>query len=123
MNNDGTLSTNEATLSSAVNSNFADVQAFFHPATGTGFAGFLDDLLNPLTDATQGAFSVEIKGMNDSQKSFQDQIDNYEIYIASERQLLTAQYTQVDLALRQLPLLQQQIDAQLSFMSNSNSNK
>ena len=28
--------------------------------------------------------------MSDGQKSFQDQIDNYEIYIATEQTLLTA---------------------------------
>ena len=62
--------------------------------------------------------------MSDGQKSFQDQIDNYEIYIATQQTLLTQQYTQVDLALRQLPLLQQQINSELSVTnSNSNSNK
>ena len=122
MNDDGTLSIDSATLNDAVNSNFAGVQAFFHPQTGTGFATFLNNLLTPLTDPTQGAFSIEINGLSQSQKSFQDQIDNYEVYIASEQTLLTAQYTQVDLALRQLPLLQQQINAELGFTSNSNSN-
>ena len=126
MNNDGTLTVDDAKLSSAVNSDFAGVQNFFHPATGTGFAAALKAQLDPLTDPTQGAFSIELKGMSDGQKSFQDQIDNYEIYIATEKILLTQQYTQVDLALRQLPLLQQQINSELSVTnsnSNSNSNK
>ena len=121
MNNDGTLSVDNAALTSAVNSDFAGVQNFFHPATGTGFAASLKAQLDPLTDPTQGAFSIELKGMADGQKSFQDQIDNYEIYIANEQTLLTQQYTQVDLALRQLPILQQQINSELGFMSNSNS--
>ena len=60
--------------------------------------------------------------MSDGQKSFQDQIDNYEIYMATQKTLLTQQYTQVDLALRQLPLLQQQINSELNFSGNSNSN-
>ncbi len=122
MNNDGTLTVDNAKLSAAVNSDFVGVQNFFHPATGTGFASSIKDLLDPLTDPTQGAFSIELKGMSDGQKSFQDQIDNYEVYIATQQQLLTAQYTQVDLALRQLPLLQQQINSELGFTSNSNSN-
>jgi len=123
MNNDGTLSIDSATLNTAVNSNFAGVQAFFQPATGTGFAQYLGNQLTPLTDPTQGAFTVEINGMNASEKSFQDQIDNFEVYIASEQTLLTAQYTQVNLALMQLPLLQQQINAELGYTSNSNSSK
>jgi flagellar hook-associated protein 2 len=123
MNNDGTLSIDNSKLSAAVNSDFNGVQNFFHPVTGTGFAASLKAQLDPLTDPTQGAFSIELKGMADGQKSFQDQIDNYEIYIATEQTLLTQQYTQVDLALRQLPLLQQQINSELNFSSNSNSNK
>jgi flagellar hook-associated protein 2 len=121
MNNGGTLSIDNAKLSAAVNSDFTGVQNFFHPATGTGFASSIKDLLDPLTDPTQGAFSIELKGMGDGQKSFQDQIDNYEVYIANQQQLLTAQYTQVDLALRQLPLLQQQINTELGVTTNSNS--
>jgi len=122
MNNDGTLSIDNAKLSAAVNSDFTGVQNFFHPATGTGFASSIKDLLDPLTDPTQGAFSIELKGMSDGQKSFQDQIDNYEVYIATQQQLLTVQYTQVDLALRQLPLLQQQINSELGVTTKSNSN-
>jgi flagellar hook-associated protein 2 len=122
MNNDGTLTIDNAALSSAVNSDFAGVQNFFHPASGNGFAAALQAQLDPLTDPTQGAFSIELKGMSDGQKSFQDQIDNYEVYIATQQTLLTQQYTQVDLALRQLPLLQQQINSELGFSSNSNSN-
>jgi flagellar hook-associated protein 2 len=122
MNNDGTLSIDNSKLSDAVNSDFAGVQNFFHPATGTGFAAALKAQLDPMTDPTQGAFSIELKGMSDGVKSFQDQIDNYELYIANEQTLLTQQYTQVDLALRQLPMLQQQINSELNFNGNSNSN-
>jgi flagellar hook-associated protein 2 len=122
MNNDGTLSVDDAKLSSAVNSDFAGVQNFFHSVTGTGFATSLKAQLDSFTDSTEGAFSIELKGMSDEQKSFQDQIDNYEIYLATQKNLLTQQYTQVDLALRQLPLLQQQINSELNFSGNSNSN-
>jgi len=122
MNDDGTLTVDNSALSSAVNSNFAGVQNFFNPATGTGFASSLADQLAPILDPTEGAFSIELKGMSDGQKSFQDQIDNYEIYIANEQTLLTQQYTQVDLALRQLPMLQQQINSELNFTGNSNNN-
>ncbi len=121
MNDDGTLSVNSSTLNSAVTSNFAAVQSFFQPATGTGFAQFLGNQLTPLTDPTQGAFTVEINGANASEKSFQDQIDNFEVYIASEQTLLTAQYNQVNVALLQLPSLQREMNAELGYTSNSNS--
>jgi len=122
MNNDGTLTIDDAQLTDAITSNYSGVQSFFHNAGATGFADTLQTQLNALTDPTQGAFFVDIQGMNNEQQSFQDQIDNFEIYIASEQTLLTAQYTQVDLALRQLPLLQQEINAQLDGLTNSNSN-
>ena len=121
LNNDGTLTVDNAALSNAVNSNLAAVQNFFHPATGTGFADALQSQLNVLTDPTEGAFSVELQGFTNQTKGFQDQIDQYEIYIANEQTLLTAQYTQVDLALRQLPTLQQQISSELNFTGNSSS--
>jgi len=122
VNDDGTLSVDNTALTNAVSSNFAGVQAFFQPATGTGFASFLSDQLTSLSDPTQGAFSIEINGANSSIQSFQDQINNYEVYIASEQTLLTAQYDQVNVALQQLPLLQQQINAELGYTSNTNSN-
>ena len=62
MNNDGTLTVDNAKLTNAVNSDFAGVQNFFHPATGTGFAASLQAQLDPLTDPTEGAFSIELKG-------------------------------------------------------------
>jgi flagellar capping protein FliD len=72
-----------------------------------------------VTSPTQGAFNLEIKGKTDTQYSLQNQIDNFEIYIASKQQQLTTQYERVDMMLRQLPLLQQQLDAELGFTSNS----
>jgi flagellar hook-associated protein 2 len=121
MNNDGTLSINDATLSNAISTNYSGVQNFFHNASATGFADTLQTQLNGLTDPTQGAFYVDLQGMNNETKSFQDQIDNFEVYIASEQTMLTQQYTQVDIALRQLPLLQQEINSQLSGLTGSNS--
>ena len=63
MNNDGTLGINDATLTNALNSNFADVQNFFQSANGTGFATFLSAQIDPLTDSTQGAFFVDLQGI------------------------------------------------------------
>jgi flagellar hook-associated protein 2 len=121
MNNDGTLSINDATLSNALNSNFADVQNFFQSANGTGFATVLAKQLDGLTDPTQGAFFVDLQGINATQKSMQDQIDNFEVYVASEQTLLTAQYNRVNIMLQELPLLQKQTESQLGGLINTNS--
>jgi flagellar hook-associated protein 2 len=120
MNNDGTLSINDSQLDSALNANFADVQNFFQSANGTGFATALKGQLDTLTDSTQGAFFVDLKGLNDTQTSLQDQIDNFEVYVSSQQTALTAQYNQVNAMLQSLPLLQEQTDAELG-LSPSNS--
>jgi flagellar capping protein FliD len=123
MNNDGTLSINDATLTDALNSNFADVQNFLQAKDGTGFATNLAAQLDPLTDSTQGAFFVDLQGINATQKSLQDQIDNFEVYVASQQVMLTNQYNQVNVMLQQLPLIQKQTDSQLSGLIDLNSNK
>jgi len=123
MNNDGTLSINDATLTDALNSHFVDVQNFFQAADGSGFATNLAAQLDPLTDSTQGAFFVDLQGINATQKSLQDQIDSFEVYVASQQVMLTNQYNQVNVMLQQLPLIQKQTESQLSGLVNLNSNK
>lgn len=122
MNNDGTLTVDNATLGNAITSNYAAVQNFFQGANGQGFASTLHTQLASLTDPTQGAFYVDIKGKTDTQNSLQDQIDNFEVYVTSQQQLLTTQYQRVDVMLRELPILQAQIQAELGFTNSSNSN-
>jgi len=121
MNDDGTLSLDNATLSNAINGNYTAVQNFFRNSAGTGFADILQAELNGLTDPTHGAFNVDIQGLNNEVQGFQDQIDNFELYIANEQTMLTAQYTQVSLALQQLPLLQQEINSELSGITSTSS--
>ena len=121
MNNDGTLSVDSAALSNAINGNYSSVQNFFHNSASTGFADILQTQLNGLTDPTQGAFNVDIQGISNEVQGFQDQIDNFELYIANEQTMLTAQYTQVNLALQQLPLLQQEINSELSGITSTSS--
>jgi len=65
---------------------------------------------------------VDIKGKTDTHSSLQDQIDSFEQYVTSQQTLLTAEYQRVDIMLRELPILQQQIQAELGFNTNSNSN-
>lgn len=121
MNNDGTLTVDDATLSDAVTNHYADVQTFFQAADGSGFASVMHTQLFSLSSPTKGAFNVEIKGNTDTQHGLQDQIDNFEVYIASQQQLLTTQYERVDVLLRELPLLQQQINAELGYTNNNSS--
>ncbi len=121
VNNDGTLSIDTSQLDAAVTAHAADVQNFFQSTDGTGFAATLKSQLDSLTDPTQGAFAVDIQGMTNTQNDLQDHVDSFEVYIATQQQLLTTQYEQVNVLLQQLPLLQAQINAELGFTTNSKS--
>ena len=89
MNNDGTLTIDNSKLSAAVNSNFADVINFFHPVTGTGFASFLTGSADSVDRPDPGRILHRAQRLESiGQKSFQDQIDNYEVYIATEQTAL-----------------------------------
>src|ERR1051325_4746731 len=68
-------------------------------------------------------FFVDLQGINATQKSLQDQIDNFEVYVASQQVMLTNQYNQVNVMLQQLPLIQKQTESQLSGLINLNSSK
>ena len=120
MNNDGTLSVDAAALNNAVSSDYTDFQNFFQGTSG--FATYVSNQLGPLTDPTEGAFYVELKSDQSSFQDLQDSIDNLETYIASQQQQWLTQYNQINVTLQQLPLLQQQIDAELGFISNNSSN-
>jgi len=119
MNDDGTLTVDQSALGTAISTNYTAVQTFFQGTNNDGFASMLHTQLSNLTDSTQGAVYLDIQGKNDTISSLQDQIDNFEVYIASQQALLTAQYSQVDVILRQLPLLQQQLNAELGLTSSS----
>jgi flagellar hook-associated protein 2 len=121
MNNDGTLTVDSSKLSDAVSNNFAQVQTFFQGVSGSqppsGFATILATQLNQLTDPTQGAFNVDIKGMTDTKASLQNQIDDFEVYVASQQQQWFTYYDRVNVMLQQLPLLQAQLQAELGNSS------
>jgi flagellar hook-associated protein 2 len=120
MNDDGTLSVDSSALSNAVSSNFQDVQSFFQGASG--FATYLNTQLTPLTDPTQGAVYLDLKGAQATYQGLQDQINDFQTYIASEQQQWTAQYDQINVILQEFPLLQQQTDAQVGLPLQSGSN-
>ncbi len=121
MNNDGTLSVDSAALSDAVQNHFDDFKNFFQ--ADNGFGQTMSTQLLQLSSPTQGSFSVEIKGLQSTQQSLQGQIDDFEVYIASRQQQWYTQYEQINVMLEQLPLLQQQMTAQLGWVGNSTTSK
>lgn len=115
MADDGTLSVNSDKLSTALNTNFADVHSFFQ---GTdGFANHFYSALNKLNDPTEGVIALNLSENSTNTKMLTDQIADFEDRLVARRQFLTDQYSRVDAMLRQYPLLLQQITQQLGTTS------
>jgi flagellar hook-associated protein 2 len=113
MNNDGTLSLNSTTLSTAIQSNFAAVQTFMQGTASNGFVASLNNQLNALTDPASGAFTVDLQSITNETKDLQNHINDFQAYLNAQQVLLTAQYNAVDIILQQLPQQQAQINAEL----------
>ena len=116
MQDDGTLKIDDTQLTTALQKAPADVERFFQGASLNGFANQFGSQLMSLTDSVDGPLLVDAKGIDNSVSAISDQIDQFEVRIALRRQVLTDQYTKIDTMLRQLPLLQQQISAQLGSL-------
>jgi len=123
MNNDGTLTLDSSQLSAALNSDHSGVLEFFQGTSG--FATGLSTQLTQLTDPTEGAFNLDLQGMESTYSSLQDQINDFQTYITSQQQMWLQQYTQLNVTLLQWPFQQQEMDALFGTgsYSNSNSNK
>ena len=120
MNDDGTLTFDSNKFSGLIQSNYSGVKTFFQGSGdgSSGFANSIGKLMDQLTDSTAGAIVIDLKGNSDAQKSITDQIDDFEVRIADRRQQLLEQYSKVDAILRQFPLTQNQVTAQLNSLSN-----
>jgi flagellar hook-associated protein 2 len=118
MNNDGTLTLNTATLDSAIQSNFSDVQTFLQGTSSNGFVSFINNQMSALTDANNGAFTVDLQSISNENQDLQTQINNYNVYLQDQQTLLTNEYNQADIALQELPSLEAQINAELGNQSS-----
>ena len=113
MNDDGTLTLDSATLDSAVQNNFAAVQAFMQGTSSNGFVSFLNNQMTSLTDPTSGAFTVDLQSISNENTDLQNQINNFQPYLQNEQTILTNEFNQADIALQELPTEEAQINAEL----------
>jgi flagellar hook-associated protein 2 len=115
MNNDGTLTLNSTTLNNAIQNNFSGVETFMQGTASNGFAANLNNQLNSLTDPVSGAFTVDLQSISSENKDLQDQINTFKTYISSQQTLLTAEYSQADITLQEIPQEEAQINAELGY--------
>jgi flagellar hook-associated protein 2 len=120
MNNDGTLSVDSTTLNNALTNNPSDVQNFFEGTALNGFANSVYTTLNAYTSPANGAFKVDLSSIAATNKSLTSQINDFETgYIANQKTVLTAEYSQAETALQGLSTKMAQINALLGLTSSS----
>lgn len=114
MNDDGTLTVDSSTLNAAITGNFQDFVNFFQGSgSSTGFAhGFSSDLTNLLSPT--GLIATDENGISASVQSLADQISQFQANLATQQTALTAEFSQIDATLQQLPTLENQIQGQLA---------
>ena len=121
MSNNGTLSVDASRLNDAITNHTADFQNFFQSVetNNKGWAqNFGTDLLN-INDSTQGLINVELTQNTATQKALTTQINNFEDRLAITQQQLIIKFSQINAALEQLPVLQNQISSMLGALPKS----
>jgi flagellar hook-associated protein 2 len=119
MQNDGTLQINASALSTALSSNFSDVQSFFQSTSPVGWGQAASTQLQQLTDPTLGPVAADISGLNQTNQGLTDQINDFEVLMTSTQQQLTTQYDNLNTLLMQYPMQMQEVASQLGSLPTS----
>jgi flagellar hook-associated protein 2 len=116
LNTDGTLSLDSGTFSNALSNNFSAVQNLLQGSSGVG--AFLSSTLNQISDPTQGSIALDLQGLSQTDQSLTQQIAAMQTLLTSQTQTLTAQYSQMEVTLQEMPQLQSEISQQLTGLSS-----
>jgi flagellar hook-associated protein 2 len=116
MNGDGTLTVDTTTLDSALATNPSDVQNFLEGSALNGFANSFSTTLNSYLDPNTGAFTLDLSSISSTSSDLTQQIDTFESgYIANQQTILTADYSEAETALQQLPEEMEQLNSELGL--------
>ena len=116
-NNDGTLSVDSTTLSSALTSNQAAVQNFFSNSNSTGFADNLNADLTNLTDPTDGILNQDLASNQSQQNDLTTEITNFQTQLAAQATQLTQEFDQVNASLEEYPFTLAEVNAALGSLT------
>ncbi|HXZ40039.1 MAG TPA: flagellar filament capping protein FliD, partial [Terriglobales bacterium] len=108
MNDDGTLTVDSTTLNNALTTNPSAVLTFFqNSATGSlpGFATAFNTDLTNLTDPTNGILNLDLAENNTDQTDVSTDISNFQDQLATQKQQLINEYSQVNAQLEEYPYL------------------
>lgn len=122
MNNDGTLSVDSTTLNNAIQNDPTQVQNFFQGQALNGFANSFSSVISEFTSPGNGAFQVDLNSISSQNTDLTNQISDFQVYIASQQTILTADYSKAENALQTMNQTMSQLNALLGFNTGSNSN-
>jgi flagellar hook-associated protein 2 len=119
-NRDGSLSLNGDTLTSILNSNYADVTAFFQDSGG--FGATFGKTLNSLGNVySTGTLTLALKENASQEKALKGSIAKQDELIAMQKDRLTAQLNAANQTLQAIPPLVDQISMMYSAITGYNS--
>jgi len=116
MNDDGTLTVDNSTLSAALSNNLPAVQNLLQN-DGNGFAQNLDSVIQTINAPSTGLLSLDASGNTSTSQDDTQQISDLQASLTAQEQELTTVYAQVNTTLQELPLLENETSQQLSGIS------
>jgi len=119
MNDDGTLSVDNTTLSNAAQNNSSALQQFMQGTNG--FATTLQNSLATLTAPNTGALTVDISNLQSNYTDLQSQINDIETQITSQHDALVTQYSTLNALLEDYPTQLQETQVELGLNTSSSS--
>jgi flagellar hook-associated protein 2 len=115
-NDDGTLSVDSTTLSSALTTNQAAVENFFTNSTSTGFADNINANLTNLTDPAEGLLNQDLASNQSQQNDLTTEITNFQTQLAAQKVQLDSEFDTVDANLEAYPFTLQEVTAALGSL-------
>jgi flagellar hook-associated protein 2 len=120
MNDDGTMSVDATQLTNALSSNPAAVQSFFQGSSLNGFANNFNNDLTELTNPTTGLLNIDLSQNQAEQTDLTNQINAFQQQLATQKQQLIQEYSQLNASLEEYPYLLQEVTSELGTMNPSN---
>ena len=125
MNDDGTLAVDTTTLNNVLSTNPGTLLTFFQNTVSGSPSGFANNFgadLTNLTDPTNGILNVDLAQNNTEQTDISTEISNFQDRMATQKQQLIDEYSQVNATLEEYPYLLAEVTATLGNILPNSSN-
>ncbi|HEY1732195.1 MAG TPA: flagellar filament capping protein FliD, partial [Terriglobales bacterium] len=124
VNDDGTLSLNNDTLDSVLDSNYQDVVNLFEPsAVSPSFGSNFSTTLNEIgSSAPDGVASLALASNSSTESQLQANLSNENAFISSQQSLLTTELTEANFTLQQIPEQINEVNELYSAITGFNEN-